>query len=271
MDSRAGARYRPVPPPPSEKFHEAYIRKKAQCLSVAAWILVALGIALLVLIAIAGVGASNTVGTMEEMRSATGYMKQTMNDTQVAIENYARDLMADYPDNQDKIVMSQVMGTVQNVHRISSRVYDLLAMTGEQQMNALFIQMEQISENVNAKLASVSVEQIEAVFATVDSVRGIVASVESSGLIANVNTLISSVPPEEITELIRKLSTVVGGLSAQDVSDLVHGVQDLVQHADRIAEEVESDELVGKVDNLVNAVNSILDHLQATREVKLNF
>lgn len=191
-------------------------------------------ITLLAVILGLGVGAYKSGDMMSRMNESTSYMKDEMRDTKKSAATYLQRLKSLFPVNQDEVTTRQVLGIVENVHKITARAEQLLTQVEPETITAMVAHLGTIAERVDAMSARVDDTQIQRVLATV----------------AHVQELVAGVTPEQV-------NAVIAGLS------------ETAQHVGHLSKEAEETHAVGSAAGLFAELKGVMGQFNAGHRVSV--
>lgn len=237
-----GERMRPIgqtPAPHSKAGGSDSMAKQVVYLRRLAWIgivgLVAV-VALLAVILGLGVGAYNSGDMLTRTGEDTHAMRQMTMESNEAVSEWIKGLRAQFPPTQDVTTTRQILGIVENAHKISSRVEFLLTHVEPETVTGLVGHVGTIVGKVDAMLASVS--------------EGEVARLQA---------------------LVNHMQELVAGVTPDHVSALLGGVSETAQYVGQIAKEAEETHLVERTAALFEESKNTMTHLNGGQGLSLGW
>ncbi|MDB9801281.1 hypothetical protein OAB94_02770 [Flavobacteriaceae bacterium] len=143
-------------------------------------------------------GGIMTTTTMNSMKTGMDDMNGQMSLGSKAATKFITGLKGKFPINQPEVTTRQLLGTVDNIHKITARAQFLLN----------HIKPETIAttvEHINMLMGAVSAEEVQ-------SIKGHIVNI-----IDKIDQIVTSIPPEKITDLL----TTISSLDSVKINSLV--------------------------------------------------
>jgi hypothetical protein len=248
--ARGGERLRPIGQTPSVKggggggaaapgSMEYAMGKQVVYLRRLAWIgiigLVAI-IALLAVILGLGVGAYNSGDLLTRTGEDTHAMRKMTMESNEAVSSWIKGLWEQFPPTQDVTTTRQLLGIVENAHKITSRVEFLLTHVEPETITGLVGHMGTIVSKVDAMLARVSEEEVA-----------------------------------RFQSLVNHMQELVAGVTPAHVTTLMGGVSETAQYVGQMAKEAEDTHLVQRTADLFAESKNTMTHLNGGQGLSLGW
>lgn len=150
------------------------------------FVVMGLLIAMVVLLA----GAYQSSGIMTKTGESTVGMRKDMLDLKEKAEKEFESLKKHFPVNQDVLTSKQILGIVENLHQITSRIDFILEHVDPKIANSM-------AAHINKILSGITPQQIHAISESVVSMANnlnhMTGEADKNHLIANLNTLVNNV------------------------------------------------------------------------------
>ena len=189
---------------------------------------VVMGLLIAVVVLLAGMSQTGTMmtKTTESTVGMRADMKQAMDHGQAFLE----ELKAHFPPNQSEITVAQILGIVENIHKITGKASTITP-----------DQIGRIAEHVDSTLVSIKV--------MVDGF----SSGEHTGT--------------QLSATIGHIQELIANISPTMISDLATSINGLATHAGTLASEAEQGHVIAKVEEALVTLKEIGDRLKTLHEI----
>lgn len=208
-----------------------YIKRIATIAAVGLFVVTGL----LIAVVVALYGAYQSSDMMTKTSESTVAMHTETQEMRTNVESWIHKFRKEFPSNQEVLTTQQILGTIENIHKISARGEYLLSNIEPESLPNVVKNLNGVLEKFQKMTNNVDKSQMDRIMATAFH-----------------------------------LSELVAGISPTQINQFMGGISETAEHVGHMADQADADKFIDKATTLIAAFKKTTEKINAIQKVTID-